>query len=127
MSRTPGYGVVDRPPPVSGAVPSGAQPLLRLLSMARSTAINAVRVPQFASVLPSSLPLFRAAALVSPYTLPERGVVQMPGPCRRWSPWPSGRCCRSGFDMVQSQPLRSSLKLIISFTFSAFMLKVIEV
>ena len=26
--------------------------------------------------------------------------------------------------MVQSQPLRSSLKLIISFTFSAFMLKV---
>ena len=25
--------------------------------------------------------------------------------------------CRNGFDMIQSQPLRSSFKLIISFTF----------
>ena len=32
-----------------------------------------------------------------------------------------GRSCRNGFDMIQSQPLRSSFKLIISFTFSSLM------
>ena len=31
--------------------------------------------------------------------------------------------CRNGFDMIQSQLLRSSFKLIISFTFSSLMLK----
>ena len=31
--------------------------------------------------------------------------------------------CRNGFDMIQSQPLRSSFKLIISFTFSSLMFK----
>ena len=31
---------------------------------------------------------------------------------------PQGCLCRNGFDMIQSQPLRSSFKLIISFTFS---------
>ena len=33
------------------------------------------------------------------------------------------RACRNGFDMIQSQPLRSSFKLIISFTFSSLMFK----
>ena len=35
----------------------------------------------------------------------------------------SGDACRNGFDMIQSQPLRSSSSSIISFTFSSLMLK----
>ena len=35
-----------------------------------------------------------------------------------WSPQ-----CRNGFDIIQSQPLRSSFKLIISFTFSSLIFK----
>ena len=31
--------------------------------------------------------------------------------------------CRNGFDMIQSQRLHSSFKLIISFTFSSLMFK----
>ena len=34
-----------------------------------------------------------------------------------------GPVCRNGFDMIQSQPLSSSFKLIISFTFSSLMFK----
>ena len=47
---------------------------------------------------------------------------------RLWAQWaevfwaPEGCSnCRNGFDMIQSQPLRSSFKLIISFTFPSLM------
>ena len=38
---------------------------------------------------------------------------------RVWRKLKSCTVCRNGFDMVQSQPLRSSFKLITSFTFSS--------
>ena len=65
---------------------------------------------------------------------PARPSLAQPGPLA-WvgagREWARGReaadsfspCCRNGFDMIQSQPLRSSFKLIISFTFSSLMFK----
>ena len=62
----------------------------------------------------------------------RRNSVTAAGGCaRRRAPaqgqgqrgWVGGNSCRNGFDMIQSQPLYSSFKLIISFTFSSLMFK----